>query len=83
MFEDKTLKELHRLSRESSKKMNLELRILDKTLDETLKNVPDEHKSEIEKVKALSQKSIYLAKDGKLKKAQELIKKFRDGRKSN
>lgn len=83
MYKGKNIKQLQEMARESSRKLNLELRIFDETMSEAVKGAPEEQKAEIENVKAMCQKAISLAKAGKLDKAQETIKDFQNGRKNN
>lgn len=83
MFKGKSLKQLIEISKQTTKKLNVELEILDKTLDETIKQVPDEQKSEVEKIKGNAQRVFALMKKGKIKEANELIKTMQDGSKSN
>jgi len=77
------LEHLKKLSKDLSTKIKLELNIFEQTVDELIKNVPDDDKPLIEKYKGLSQRTISLAKQGKLKEAQELIKTFKHGSKNN
>lgn len=83
MFKQNNLKQLQEMARESSKKLNLELRIFDETMAEAIKGAPEEHKKTIEEIKGLSQKAINLAKNGKVKEAQQIIKDFNNERKNN
>lgn len=83
MFKNQNLAQLIRLSKESSKKLNLELAILDETFGETLKGAPETDKSEIEKLRGMSQRAIALAKAGKTEEANAVIKQYQDGSKSN
>ena len=83
MFKQNNLKQLQEMAKESGKKLNLELRIFDETMAEAIKGAPSTDKNAIEQIKGLSQKAINLAKNGKVKEAQELIKDFNNERKNN
>lgn len=83
MFKSDQLNSLIKLAEESKNQMNIHIRIFDETMSEMIKGVPEKDKGEIEKFKALSQRAINLAKEGKSEEAQELIKNFQNGRKGN
>ena len=83
MFKNSNLKQLQEMAKESSKKLNLELRIFDETMAEAIKGVPDSEKQIVEQVKGLSQRAINLAKNGKIEQAQQIIKDFNNERKDN
>lgn len=55
-----------------------QIRIFDDVLQEAIKGVEGDDKKEIERVRALSQRAINLAKQGKGDKAQEIIKNFQN-----
>lgn len=83
MSNGKTLDHLQQLSKmamESSKQLNQQMSILENVMSETLKNAPEENKAEIEKVKALTNKAINLAKQGKMQDVDQIIKYFKNGR---
>lgn len=80
MYKSANLNSLLQLAEDSKKQLNLSLAIFDETMNEAIRNVPDADKGEVERFKAISQQAINLAKAGKSKEAQELIKNFTDGR---
>lgn len=80
MYKSANLNSLLQLAEDSKKQLNLSLAIFDETMNEAIRNVPDADKLEVERFKAISQQAINLAKAGKSKEAQELIKNFTDGR---
>lgn len=80
MYKSANLNSLLQLAEDSKKQLNLSLAIFDETINEAIRNVPDADKGEVERFKAISQQAINLAKAGKSKEAQELIKNFTDGR---
>lgn len=83
MSNGKTLDHLQQLSKmamQSSKQLNQQMSILENVMSETLKNAPEENKAEIEKVKALTNKAINLAKQGKMQDVDQIIKNFKNGR---
>jgi len=71
------------LGKNAIEEMKRQNRIFDATLQEALKGAPDSDKKEIQAVQVLSLKVINLAKEGKTNEAQNLIKEFQNGRKSN
>lgn len=83
MFNGNNLEQLQKMARESSKKLNLELRIFDETLAESIRKAPEEEKQAIEGLRSMCQKSISLAKQGKSEEANQIIKDYQNGRKSN
>lgn len=83
MLHNDNLKQLMKLAEKSMEQINKEIRIFELTLDESIKNVDDNDKGEIESLKALSTKAINLAKMGKAEKAQEIIRNFQNGRKNS
>jgi len=83
MFKSEQLNSLLKLAEESKNQMNLQIRIFDETMVEMVKGVPEEDKEQVEHFRALSQRAINLAKEGKSQEAQELIKNFQYGRKGN
>lgn len=80
MYKSSNLNNLLQLAEDSKKQLNLSLAIFDETINEAIRNVPDADKGEVERFKAISQQAINLAKAGKSKEAQELIKNFTNGR---
>ena len=80
MYKSANLNSLLQLAEDSKKQLNLSLAIFDETMNEAIRNVPDADKGEVERFKAISQQAINLAKAGKSKEAQELIKNFTNGR---
>ena len=80
MYKSANLNSLLQLAEDSKKQLNLSLAIFDETMNEAIRNVPDADKGEVERFKAISQQAINLAKSGKSKEAQELIKNFTNGR---
>jgi len=83
MFDNKGLDKLLRMAEESQKTLDLHMRIFDVNMDETIKKAPEEDKKAIEECKGICQSFINLAKNGKFEEGEELIKKYKDGRKSN
>ncbi len=87
MFNSRNIHGLAELSRKAAAQLNQELRIFDQLMEETVKNVPDDQKPQVEEVKAFSVKAINLAKKGRVEEAQaltkELIRQHQNGRKSN
>lgn len=83
MFKNQNLNSLLQLAEESRKQMNLQMSIFDGVLNEMVKEVPEKDKDKIEEFKALTQRAINLAKEGKTEEAQELIKNFQNGCKNN
>lgn len=77
------LKKLSAMAIESSKQLNSQIRLVGDVLAETLRDAPEEHKREVEELQALMTKSINLAKQGKTEKVNDIIKKYRYGRKNN
>jgi len=67
----------------ANEQLNIQMAIFEKSIQNVKENVDDEEKREIEKLQALSQKAINLAKQGKAVEADELIKQFQNGSKSN
>ena len=83
MFKSENIKELQELSRKAVSELNTQIRIFESSINQTLENVNEDEKSEVEKLKALSTKAINLAKMGKADQAQQLIKDYQDERKGN
>ncbi len=77
------LKKLSAMAVESSKELNKQIDLMGDVVKETLKDAPEDQKSEIEQLQALMTKSFNLAKQGKADQVNDLIKNFRNGRKSN
>ncbi|WP_440881401.1 hypothetical protein [Tenacibaculum sp. C7A-26P2] len=82
-YKDLNIQQLLNLSKKASSQINLQVQILDTTFSELLKNLPQDEANEIDKLKALTQKAISLAKQGKAEEAQEIIRNYQNGRKSN
>lgn len=59
------------------KEVNKQNRIFENIIDSALKGAPESDKSEINKIRILSQQAVNLAKQGKLDDAQNLIKNFK------
>lgn len=83
MSVDKNLQELIDLANQSQKTLDLKLSVFDKTMQEVLKNVPEEQKNEIQKIQSLTNKVINLSKEGKVNEINEILKQFGHGSKSN
>jgi hypothetical protein len=71
------------LAKKSISEIKNQNTIFETLLHEAIKGAPEEDKQEIERVRALSVKALNLAKAGKTKEAQDLIKNFRHGGQSN
>ena len=76
MFSSNNINQMLELAKRSSIQLNQEIAIFDKILLDTIKNAPEDDKSDIERVKALATKAINLAKMGKAEEAQQVIKDF-------
>lgn len=83
MFKNGEINRLLEMSKKMSRQLKVEMRIFDESINETIRNAPDEDKAKIEEIKKISQKAISLAQQGKINEANELIKDFRNGRKNN
>lgn len=83
MFSNEYLNELKELAKTSTEAANLQMQLLDGTMDEMLRKVDDKEKPQIEALTAVIRRSIALAKQGKTKAAQETIKTYSNGRKSS
>lgn len=83
MFRNNSIEELQKMASKCTEQMNLQMAIFEKSLQEVKENVSDKEKGEIEKLQALSNKAINLAKKGKSDQASELIKNYNYGRKSS
>lgn len=79
----KRLKELANMAQNASKQLDPLIKGFSESLDIAIKNVPDEHKGEVEKVKSIFNKSFNLAKEGKTSEATEIIKNFKHGCKNS
>lgn len=82
-YKDLNIQQLLNLSKQASSQINLQVQILDTTFSDLLKNLPQDEANEVDKLKALTQKAINLAKQGKAEEAQELIRNYQNGSKSN
>lgn len=83
MFNSSRLNSLLELAEESKIRMNLQISIFDETMNELIKSVPEQNKTELEEFKGFQQRAMNLLKEGKVKEAQELIKSFSDGSKNS
>jgi DNA-binding FrmR family transcriptional regulator len=70
-------------SMEAIKQMNLQSKIFEETINETLKNAPEEAKKGINDFKKLFVEVKRLTNEGKLPEAEELIKNFDYADKNN
>jgi len=83
MYNQQNIQELKALGDKAMAEMKNQISIFDATLQEALKGAPQQDKSQIEELKALCNSAINLAKTGKADAAQELIRNYEHGRKSN
>lgn len=79
MIDLKTIKAQSELSKKLFKEIENQNRIFENTIESAMKGAPESDKAKINEIRMLSQKSINLAKQGKLDDAQTLIKNFRHG----
>lgn len=77
------LKELTEMAKKSSDELNNAINIFGSSMDELIKELPDEEKGEVERVKGLMQRVINMSKNGRVSDAQDLIKNFSYGRKGS
>ena len=82
-YKNLDLQELQKLSKNLSSQMKTQMSILDETFDKMVKELPEKDASKVEKFKVIFQKSMNLAKEGKTSEAQELIRNYNNGSKSN
>jgi hypothetical protein len=82
-YKDLNIQQLIDLSKKANAQMNMQVAVLDKTFAELLKKLPQDEANEVDRLKSLTQKAIRMAKDGKADEAQELIRNYQNGRKSN
>ena len=75
--------ELIALSKQITAQSNIQIGIMNNTLDDLIKELPSEDAREVERLKGLTQKAIALAKQGKGTEAQDLIRNYNNGSKSN
>lgn len=75
----KNIKAQLELSKKAIQETKNQNRIFETILQEAIKGAPKEDKKEIQRLQNMSRKAINLAKQGKLKEAQTLIKSFSDG----
>lgn len=78
MYSNKDLQSLLKLSEQSKKTLEIELAKNEKITEEVLKNAPIEHIGILEKVKALTNKAIVLAKEGKQAEANEVMNEIKN-----
>ena len=83
MYSSKSLDELVSLSKRMGDKLDVDLKILDVTILETIKGAKIEDKSSIEELRSITQQAINFAKNGDSDKATEILNKFKNGRKNN
>lgn len=79
----KRLQELSKIGRKASKELESLVDGFSESLDIVIRNAPEQDKGEIEKVKALFNKSFNLAKQGNTVEATEIIKNYQNGRKNS
>lgn len=77
------LKQLTESTAKASAELSKSMGIIDKMMEETLKNAPEEDKAEINRLKNLSMQVVNYAKAGDTKKVEELINTFKNGSKGN
>lgn len=75
--------ELIKLSKQITAQSKIQMSIMNNTLNDLIKELPNEEAAEIERLKGLTQKAIALAKQGKGTEAQDLIRNYKHGSKSN
>lgn len=75
---NKQIDQLLELSEKLSEKINIDIKLVEKLNDEMLKNVPEEQKGEIEKMVAIKNKALILAKEGKQEEAINIIKEMQN-----
>ena len=78
MYSSKDLQSLLKLSEQSKKTLEIELEKNNKIAEEVLKNAPVEDRKVLEMVKALTNKAIVLAKEGKQAEANEVINEIKN-----
>jgi len=83
MFRNNSIDQLQKMASKCTEQMNIQMAIFEKSLQEVKEKVTDEEKGDIERLQALSNKVINLAKKGKSDEASELIKNYNYGRKSS
>jgi TolA-binding protein len=85
MYKDtlKQLEQMSKMSTESGKALEQQMKAMSGIMSETLKSVPDKDKGEIESVQALMTRTINLAKSGKYEEAETQLNKFKNGRKNS
>ncbi len=71
------------LAKKAMEQINVQSRIFETILHEAIKGAPNEDKETIQAYSVLHKKAVNLAKQGKLKEAQELIKNFTDASKNS
>ena len=77
------LKQMLESSAKASAELNKTLEFMDKFMDETLQNAPEQDKAEVNRLKQLSQRVVNCAKKGDTAGVNELINNFKNGSKSN
>jgi hypothetical protein len=76
MYNYDQIEKLRRLAEKSMEQLKQEINIFDEQLAESIRNAPEEQKSDLEKCKSVVQQAIALAKMGKAEEANELILNF-------
>lgn len=70
------LKRLSEMAIELSGQLQENISIFERQLEEKIKSAPEKDKNKLEDVRALTSQAISLAKTGRVKEAENLIKQF-------
>lgn len=79
-FDNIDFEGLNKLAEESKKLINAEMAKFETTFSEVRKNLPEDKLAEFDKNKALMNKAIALAKQGKQEEANQIINKLKNER---
>lgn len=71
------------LAKRAVAEMKKQTRNFETVMEQTVKKAPKEHQKELDEIRALSIRALNLAKQGKGKEAEQLIKDFQHGSKNS
>lgn len=78
MIDLNTIRQQAEASKKMIDEMNNQNRIFENSINSALRDAPESDKKKISDFQSLSRRAISLAKSGKLKEAQTLIKQFKN-----